>query len=55
MADLSKEAIAARREYQKKWREKNPDKVREKNARYWERRAAKAAAEREVNGDADKR
>ena len=49
MEGMSKEAIAARREYQKKWREKNPDKVRENNARYWERRAARLAAEREMN------
>ncbi len=41
MLQMSEQAIKARREYQKKWREKNPDKVREKNARYWEKRAAK--------------
>lgn len=45
MQKMSSEAIAARREYQKKWREKNPDKVREKNARYWEKRAAKRQGE----------
>lgn len=38
---MSDQAIMARREYQKKWRDKNPDKVRAKNARYWERQAAK--------------
>ena len=35
-------AEAARREamrqYHKKWRAKNPDKVREKNRRYWEKK-----------------
>lgn len=35
-------AKAARREamrqYQKAWRAKNPDKVREKNRRYWEKK-----------------
>lgn len=32
-------AIQARRAYQKKWRAKNKDRVREYNRRYWERRA----------------
>ena len=41
MKELSPQAIAARREYQRRWRKKNPDKVREKNARYWEKRTAK--------------
>ena len=35
-------AKAARREamrqYQKAWRAKNPDKVRERNRRYWEKK-----------------
>lgn len=35
-------AEAARREvmrqYQREWRAKNPDKVREKNRRYWEKK-----------------
>lgn len=32
-----------RREYQKKWRAKNKDKVKEYNRRFWEKRAEKAA------------
>ena len=28
----------ARRQYQREWRAKNPDKVREKNRRYWEKK-----------------
>ncbi len=44
---LSQQAIDARRAYQKQWRDKNPDKVKARNARYWERRAARLAAERE--------
>lgn len=39
MDQLSQEALEARRAYQKEWRRKNPEKVREKNRRYWERRA----------------
>lgn len=26
-------------DYQKKWREKNPDKVKEYNSRHWEKKA----------------
>jgi hypothetical protein len=40
---LSQQARAKRcqymREYMKKWRRKNPEKVREMNRRYWERLA----------------
>jgi hypothetical protein len=38
-----KEAKALRAAYYRDWRKKNPDKVREINARYWERRAEKLA------------
>lgn len=45
--NLSKEALDARREYQRIWRSKNKDKTKANNVRYWERVAAKkAAAER---------
>lgn len=37
---LSEEAKQQRREYQRKWRAANPDKVREIQLRYWEKRAA---------------
>lgn len=55
---LSEKARAARREYQRKWRAANPDRirkyqqkwraahpeyVRECNERYWERKAAAAS------------
>ena len=45
MQKLSESAIAARREYQKAWRKKNPDKVQRSNAAYWERIAAKLKEE----------
>lgn len=35
----SEAAIQARREYQRQWRKANPDKVRENNRRYWEKKA----------------
>lgn len=45
---LQDRAAEERREYYRQWRAKNPDKVRENNRRYWERRAAKRAeAEKE--------
>lgn len=30
-----------RREYYRQWREKNRERIRETNRRYWEKRAAK--------------
>lgn len=38
MTDAAKEA---RRQYQRQWNKKNPDKVRAAQARYWERKALK--------------
>ena len=42
----SEEAREAQREYNREWARKNPDKVKEKNRKYWERRAAKEAEEK---------
>ena len=42
---ISEEARRLRIEYQRAWRKKNPDKVRAQNKAYWERRAARMAAE----------
>lgn len=39
----SERAVAARREYQRRWRANNPDRVRRYNRRYWENVAAKKA------------
>lgn len=41
---VEKNAREARNEYIRKWRKANPDKVREINRRYWERRGAREAA-----------
>jgi hypothetical protein len=46
-------AVAARRAYQRQWRAKNPDKVKEYNRRLWERKAERLAAEKAA-GNADK-
>lgn len=42
---MSEEARKAQRAYQKKWRDANPDKVRAKNRRYWEKKAREAQNE----------
>ena len=36
MNDAAREA---KRKYERDWRKNNPDKVREKNRRYWEKKA----------------
>ena len=51
--NIEEMAIEARRSYQREWRRKNPDKVRENNRHYWERKAQKmfeqAKSEQEVS------
>ena len=42
--DLTPEAKEARRKYHREWTKKNPDKVRETNRRFWERKAQAEAA-----------
>lgn len=44
---MSEEAREARREYMRDWRGRNPDKVRAYNARYWRKKAAERASERQ--------
>lgn len=48
---MTEQAKAAQREYIRRWRAANKDRVREANERYWERKAAEAeqqnAADRE--------
>ena len=38
--ELSEKARQLRNEYQRQWKAKNPDKIREYNRRFWERKAA---------------
>ena len=47
---LEERAREERREYFRQWRAKNPDKVRENNRRYWERRAARKAEAKQDQG-----
>ncbi|OUO13139.1 hypothetical protein B5F94_10740 [Flavonifractor sp. An4] len=49
---LDEQARAARAAYFREWRKKNPDKVRESNRRYWERRAQKLQASEGRTDDA---
>lgn len=46
---LSEAARAERNRYYREYRAKHPEKMREKNRRYWERQAEKRAAEKEDN------
>lgn len=41
LTEIERMAIEARREYQRRWRAANKDKVRRNNQRYWEKVAAK--------------
>lgn len=44
---MSDKAVQARREYAKKWREANPDKVKAAQKRYWEKKAKDLQQEKE--------
>jgi len=42
-AELKELARQEKNRYHKEWRMKNPDKVRARNEKYWERRALRLA------------
>ena len=48
---MTEEAKEARREYYKRWRAANPEKVREKNQRYWQKKAD-TMVKKEADADA---
>jgi hypothetical protein len=48
---LTEAAKEARRAYRRKWYQANKEKVAANNARYWERKAAKAAEQGAANGN----
>lgn len=50
---LSRSAREARNEYQRKWRAEHKENVRASNQRYWNRRAERIAAEREIEKNAE--
>lgn len=45
MSELTEKAKEARRAYKRKWAKEHPDKIKAQQARYWEKRAAREAAE----------
>lgn len=47
MGEMSDKAVQARREYAKKWREANPDKVKAAQKRYWEKKAKELQKKKE--------
>ncbi len=47
MAQLSAKAAAAKREYQRRWREKNKEHIKEYNERYWAARYEQETAKKE--------
>lgn len=52
---MTDEAKEARRAYQRAWNKAHPDKVKQYNESYWNRKAAKAAAEAEQGQEAENR
>lgn len=50
--EMKELARQERNRYFREYRKRNPDKVREANRKYWERRAAKAVAEKEAQNAA---
>ena len=54
MDNLTDRGIEARREYYRKWRARNKDKIRETNRRYWEKKARiEAEKGKEETGNAE--
>ena len=48
MENLSNEAKEARRAYQREWYRRNKEKAKQRQRRYWERKAAAAGVDAEV-------
>lgn len=45
---MDEKAREAQRQYLREWRKRNPERVREANQRYWQKRAARLAGEKEA-------
>lgn len=48
---MTEQAREAMRAYKRQWAKNNPDKVKAQQARYWERKAEKAAAAQQLKGE----
>jgi DNA-binding NarL/FixJ family response regulator len=46
--ELSEKAREIRNQYQREWKRNNPDKLREYNTRYWEKKATNITPEMRV-------
>ena len=49
MDNLDEMIKEEKREYHRKWRANNPDKVKQINANYWKRKAEEKAAQQQAN------
>ena len=50
---MTPDAKKARAKYMREWRRKNPDKIKEYDAKKWERKAERIKAEREAAANAE--
>lgn len=48
---MTKEAKEARRAYKREWAQKNPEKIRAQQARYWEKKASETPTPPEETTD----
>ena len=53
MNECKIDAREARNAYQRAWRAKNPDRVREINNRYWEKKAQELQKREDVDGSSN--
>lgn len=51
---MTEQATELRRAYRRQWAKNNPEKVKEQQARYWEKRAAQEAAKAQPPEDEPK-
>ena len=49
---MTEQAQEARRAYKREWARRNPDKVREQQARYWQKRAERQTQEAQAESEA---
>ena len=49
MENLTEAVREAKRQYMREWRKKNPERVKENNRRYWERKAKQLQENRGEN------
>lgn len=52
---LSPEALEAKRAYSRKWNREHPERCREAQRRYWERKAAQIAEAKKKEGEDDEK